>query len=136
MRKMKIFWKNYIPFLALETTSTLINYYLRDTFTHDALRVGEGRRPTTFLNGMFRTFKVWILKIQPHHAKKHNSNHFSILLKIDILCVEFLNCFTMKFDWLTDWLTDWWHGNASTRKCLKKRTHKTNLMSSSLIKKN
>ena len=31
---------------------------------------------TTFLNGIFRAFKVWFLKIQPRHAKKHNSNHF------------------------------------------------------------
>ena len=27
----------------------------------------------------------------------------------------------------------WWHGNASTRECLKKRTHKTSFMLSSLI---
>ena len=31
---------------------------------------------TTFLNGIFRAFKVWFLKIQPRRAKKHNSNHF------------------------------------------------------------
>ena len=31
---------------------------------------------TTFLNGIYRAFKVWFLKIQPRHAKKHNSNHF------------------------------------------------------------
>ena len=51
----------------------------------------------TFLNGIFRAFKVWFKKIQPRHAKKYNSNHFSILLKINILCIEFLNCFTMTF---------------------------------------
>ena len=43
---------------------------------------------------MFRAFKGE--KIQPRHEKS-TSNHFSILLKINILCVEFLNCFTMKF---------------------------------------
>ena len=31
---------------------------------------------TTFLNGILRAFKVWFSKIQPRHAKKHNSNHF------------------------------------------------------------
>ena len=31
---------------------------------------------TTFLNGIYNAFKVWFLKIQPRHAKKHNSNHF------------------------------------------------------------
>ena len=31
---------------------------------------------TTFLNDIFRAFKVWFIKIQPRHSKKHNSNHF------------------------------------------------------------
>ena len=47
---------------------------------------------TTFLNGIFRAFKVWFSKIQPRHAKKHTLTIFSILHKINILCVEFLNC--------------------------------------------
>ena len=31
---------------------------------------------TTFLNDILRAFKVWYAKIQPRHAKKHNSNYF------------------------------------------------------------
>jgi hypothetical protein len=31
---------------------------------------------TTFLNGILRAFKCYFSKIQPRHAKKHNSNHF------------------------------------------------------------
>ena len=54
-------------------------------------------RAKYFLNGIFRAFKVWFYKIQPRHSKKHNSNHFSTLLKITVLFVEFLNCFTKKF---------------------------------------
>ena len=48
-----------------------------------------------------------------------------------------LKLFAAYFD-LGDFLGDMetpQHGNASTRKCLKKQNHKTNLMSSSLIKK-
>ena len=53
---------------------------------------------TTFFNGIFSAFKVWFLKIQPRQTQKSTTQTiFSILLKIDILCVEFLNCFTMKF---------------------------------------
>ena len=45
---------------------------------------------TTFLNGIFMAFKVWFLKIQPRHSKKHNSNHFFQFYLWLIFCVSVL----------------------------------------------
>ena len=59
---------------------------------------------TTFLNGIIRAFKVWFLKIQQRHAKKHNSNHF-LNSKLDWYFVcwilkLFCNEIFDKFDWV------------------------------------
>ena len=69
------------------------NLYLKMKVYASVSGAGEGRRPwattisssvpphltlpgkTTFLNDIFRAFKVLFSKIQPRHVKKHNSNH-------------------------------------------------------------
>jgi len=69
----------------------IINNDIKYMFT---LKAGEGRRPwattispsvpphltfpgkTNFSNVIFSAFKVWLKKIQPRHAKNHNSNQF------------------------------------------------------------
>ena len=46
------------------------HYFLFRTTTFDS----SGQN--FFFNDILRAFKVWFSKVQPRHAKKHNSNHF------------------------------------------------------------
>ena len=53
---------------------------------------------TTFLNGTFRAFKVWFKKKPAASLKKAQLKpFFQLYLWLISCCVEFLNCFTMKF---------------------------------------